>query len=167
MLSYLTHIKDEDKIPYAPEDVVTLAGTDYMLYYNKRKESWIKARAIKAKKGKKPLNRLFREAVSKMESGELLYSELAGTEYRRLLFEPKYMKMLKRKDECVREVAEQDNRKLSIKIENEEITTLDEITANKDWKLAYTYHQKGIKSDLQKQKEGTLKQKNEFYRKLL
>ena len=167
MLSYLTHIKDEDKIPYAPEDVVTLAGTDYMLYYNKRKESWKKARAIKAKKGKKPLNRLFREAVSKMESGELLYSELAGTEYRRLLFEPKYMKMLKRKDECVREVAEQDNRKLSIKIENEEITTLDEITANKDWKLAYTYHQKGIKSDLQKQKEGTLKQKNEFYRKLL
>lgn len=102
MLSYLTHIKDKDKIPYAPEDVVTLAGTDYMLYYNKRKESWKKARAIKAKKGKKPLNRLFREAVSKIESGELFYGDLAGIpEYRKLLFEPKYMKLLQRKIDSV------------------------------------------------------------------
>ena len=39
MLAYLTHIKYEDKIQYPPEAVVTLAGTDYMVHYNKHKES--------------------------------------------------------------------------------------------------------------------------------
>ena len=43
-LSYLTHIKYENKIQYAPEDVVTLAGTDYMDYYDENKESWLKGR---------------------------------------------------------------------------------------------------------------------------
>jgi hypothetical protein len=64
MLAYLTHIKDESKILYAPEDVVTLAGSNYMDYYNQRKERWIKAREIVAKKGGKTLDRLFREAAS-------------------------------------------------------------------------------------------------------
>ena len=149
MLSYLTHIKDEDKIPYAPEDVVTLAGTDYMLYYNKRKESWKKARAIKAKKGKKPLNRLFREAVSKIESGELFYGDLAGIpEYRKLLFEPKYMKLLQRKIDSVIEVARLDYCRLYSKIQNGEVTTLNEIAASDEWKLAYMYHQNLAESAL-------------------
>lgn len=95
MLAYLTHIKDESKIQYAPEDVVTLAGSNYMDYYNQRKERWIKAREIVAQKGGKTLDRLFREAVSKLKSGELFYRELAGVpKYRELLFNAKYQSKL-------------------------------------------------------------------------
>ena len=76
-LSYLTHIKYENKIQYAPEDVVTLAGTDYMDYYNENKERWIKARAIKAKKRVRKLadldwgrlyNKLRNNEISKEEA---------------------------------------------------------------------------------------------------
>lgn len=159
MLAYLTHIKYEKKIQYEPEDVVTLAGSDYVDYFNDNKERWIKARAIIAKKGGKPLDRLFREAIKKLESGELFYGDLAGIpEYRKLLFEPKYMKLLQRKSESVSEVARLDYDRLRNKIQNGEITTLNEITANDEWKLAYMYNQGDIEIVLQKQKEGLIEQ---------
>ena len=93
-----------------------------------------------------------------MESGELFYNELAGTEYRRLLFEPKYMRQLKQRDQCVREVAEQDYWRLHDKIVNGEITVPDEITAIDEWKLAYMCHQENIEIALQNQKAALIKQ---------
>lgn len=48
-LSYLIHIKDEDKYLYDPHDVVTLLGDDYLDIYAHKKLTWEKARAIKAK----------------------------------------------------------------------------------------------------------------------
>lgn len=148
MLSYLTHIKYEKKIPYTPEDVLTLAGIDYMLYYNERKERWIKARAFVAKKGGKTLKRLFQEAAAKMESGELCFADLASTEYRKLLFEYKYLKLLQEKDKSVIIVAESDFARLHNKIKNGEITSMDEIIANDEWKLAYLYNQERTEETL-------------------
>ena len=140
-LAYLTHIKYENKIQYTPEDVVTLAGTDYMDYYNQYKESWIKTRAIIAKEGGKPLKRLLREALAKMETGEIAYRELRGfREYRRLLLDPKYMKLLAKKGKCIEEVARLDKDALVEKIQKNEITSMDEITESEDWKLANKYH---------------------------
>lgn len=157
-LAYLIHIKYKDKKQYVPKAVATLAGTDYVSCYNRDREIWLKGRDVLTVKGGKTLNRLFREAVTKMESGELLYSELAGTEYRRLLFEPKYMKQLKQRGQCVREVAEQDCNLLEEKIKNREITSLDEIIESEDWKLAYKYKKNDILEALQKQKEDLIEQ---------
>lgn len=113
MLAYLTHIKDESKTPYAPEDVITLAGSDYMDYYNERKERWIKAREIVAKKGGKTLDRLFREAVSKLESGELSCEELAGIpEYRKLFLSAKYQRKLEAAGVRVEKLAYLDKERL-------------------------------------------------------
>ena len=76
-----------------------------------------------------------------MESGELFYGDLAGIpEYRKLLFEPKYMKLLQRKIDSVIEVARLDYCRLYSKIQNGEVTTLNEITASDEWKLAYMYN---------------------------
>lgn len=47
MLSYLIHIKDSSKYQYAPEDVTTIVGDNYMGIYAERKEAWEKARAKK------------------------------------------------------------------------------------------------------------------------
>lgn len=159
MLAYLTHIKNESKTPYAPEDVITLAGSDYMDYYNERKERWIKAREIVAKKGGKTLDRLFREAVAKIEKGEISYDDLCDIEeYDRLRLEPTYRKKLESKNACVVEKASEDYRRLLKKISNNEIASLEEITANKKWKLAYMYHQGNIENALQNQKAALIKQ---------
>lgn len=145
MLSYLTHIKYEDKIQYPPEDVVTLVGTDYMDYYNANKERWIKARSIVAKKGGKPLNQLFREAMVKLETGEITYEELCGIEkYDKLRLEPKYRKKLNEKKGCISEKAKEDLMALKGKIENNEITSLAEIAASRKWRLAYLYERENI-----------------------
>lgn len=45
MLAYLTHIKYHKKYQYAPQDVITFAGKDYMEYYRERYEAWMKGRA--------------------------------------------------------------------------------------------------------------------------
>lgn len=147
VLSYLTHIKYMDKLQYDPKKVVTLAGTDYMDYFNERKERWIKARAMVRKN--RPLNSILREAIAKMEKGEISFDELSGVkEYRKLLFEPKYAKQLERKAHCVKEVAEQDYNALCKKINNKEISSLDEVTASEEWKLAYKYRNISIESEL-------------------
>lgn len=139
MLSYLTHIKYEDKIQYAPEDVVTLAGTDYMVHYNKHKESWIKARAIVAKNGGKTLNRRFREAMQKLESGELSCEELAGVpEYRKLFLSAKYQRKLETAAERVRKLAFLDRNRLYKKLQNNEIS-MEEAKTREEYKLAFKY----------------------------
>lgn len=139
MLAYLTHIKYEDKIQYAPEDVVTLAGTDYMAHYNKNKESWIKARAIVAKNGGKPLNRRFREAISKLESGELSCEELAGIpEYRKLFLSAKYQRKLEAAGKRVRKLADLDWNRLYNKLRNNEISK-EEAKTREEYRLAFKY----------------------------
>lgn len=47
MLAYLIHAKDKDKYQYSPDEVVTLAGKDYLEVYHKRKEIWLKGKAKK------------------------------------------------------------------------------------------------------------------------
>lgn len=140
MLAYLTHIKDESKIQYAPEDVVTLDGSNYMDYYNQRKERWIKAREIVAQKGGKTLDRLFREAVSKLKSGELFYRELAGVpKYRELLFNAKYQSKLEAAGKRVAKVAELDLFRLCDRLANNEISK-EEAKTCKEYNLVFKYY---------------------------
>ena len=140
MLVYLIHIKYINLIQYNPEEVITLIGTDYKDHFTQYKKSWLRARTILAEKGGKPLNRLLREAMTKMEAGKIAYSELRGIkEYRKLLFDPKYARQLEQKSQCIVNVAKQDYDALADKIKKEEITSLDEIAANKDWILARKY----------------------------
>lgn len=140
MLSYLTHIKYANKIQYAPEDVVTLAGSDYMDYYNERKERWERAKAIVAKKGGKPLDRLFREAMAEMKSGELSYSELAGiSKYRELLFNAKYQPKLEAAGKRVEKVANIDLTRLCKRLADNEITK-EEAKTCKEYNLVFKYH---------------------------
>lgn len=139
-LSYLIHIKDESKIQYAPEDVVTLAGSDYMDYFNENKERWIKARAFVAKTGGKPLDRRFREAIKKLESGELSCEELAGIpEYRKLFLSAKYQRKLETAGERVEKLATFDWRRLEIKLGNKEISK-EEAKTREEYKLAFKYY---------------------------
>ena len=139
-LAYLTHIKYENKIQYVPEDVVTLAGTDYMDYYNENKEKWLKGRAIVAKKGGKTLDRLFREAVSKLKSGELFYRELAGVpKYRELLFNAKYQSKLEAAGKRVAKVAELDLFRLCDRLANNEISK-EEAKTCKEYNLVFKYY---------------------------
>jgi exonuclease VII small subunit len=140
MLAYLTHIKYENKIQYGPEDVVTLAGTDYMVHYNNHKESWIKARAIVAKKGGKPLDRRFREATQKLESGELSCEELAGIpEYRKLFLSAKYQRKLEAAEKRVRKLADLDWCRLYNKLRNKEISK-EEAKTREEYRLAFKYY---------------------------
>ncbi len=140
-LAYLTHIKYEKKIQYAPEDVVTLAGTDYIDYFNENKERWLKARDIVAKKGGKPLDRRFREAISKLESGELSREELAGIpEYRKLFLSAKYQRKLEAAEKRVRNLASLDQMHLSKKIQNKEISK-EEAKTCEEYKLAFKYRE--------------------------
>ena len=149
VLAYMTHIKYEKKIQYAPEDVVTLAGTDYMECYNENKESWLKGRDFVTKNGGKSLDRLFREAIAKLDREEIAYNELRGIkEYRKLLKNPVYAKKLKDKGRCMADLAKQDCSALCDKIQNREITSLDEIMANKEWKLACMYQKRDIERTL-------------------
>lgn len=48
-LSYLIHIKDEDKMQYEPQDVYTARGTNYLEIWYESKERWLKGRATKKK----------------------------------------------------------------------------------------------------------------------
>ena len=139
-LSYLTHIKDEEKIQYLPDDVVTLAGTDYMDYFNENKERWIKARAIVAKKGRKPIDRCFREAINRLESGELSCEELAGmTEYRKLFLSAKYQRKLEAAVKRVEKLAQLDWWRLCTKVQNNEISK-EEAKTREEYRLAFKYH---------------------------
>ena len=139
MLAYLTHIKDVDKIQYAPGGVVTLAGSDYMDYYNERKERWMEAREIVAKKGGKTLDRLFREAVSKLESGELSCAELAGIpEYRKLFLSAKYQRKLEAVAKRVEKLVELDKKRLQDKYESGEISA-EEARTSDEYKLVFKY----------------------------
>ena len=143
MLSYLTHIKYKDKLQYDPHDVLTLAGPDYMDYYNSRVESWKKAQDKVGKED--PNSRIVRKVIAKMESGEIAFGELSSIpKYRKLLFEPKYMAELKKRAKCVEEVADMDWKILGQKIKSREITSLDEIIASEEWKLAYKHYQEKI-----------------------
>lgn len=138
-LAYLTHIKYENKIQYVPEDVVTLAGSDYMDYYNERKERWERAREIVAKKGGKTLDRLFREAVSKLESGELSCEELAGIpEYRKLFLSAKYQRKLEAAGKRVEKLANLDKQRLKDQYRNGEISK-EEAKTREGYRLAFKY----------------------------
>lgn len=149
-LAYLIHIKEDiDKIHYSPKEIVTLAGSDYTDYFNENRERWERAREIKAKKGGKPLDRRFREAIKKLHDGEIVYAELRGiNEYRELLKNPTYARELLKKARCMANLAEQDYFALLDKIQKKELTSLDEITTNKDWELAYKYYKDKIDFDL-------------------
>lgn len=144
MLSYLIHIKDVSKIQYTPEDVVTLAGSDYMDYYNANKEGWIKrGRAAVAEKGGKTLDHRFREAISKLESGELSCNELAGmTEYRKLFLSPKYQRKLEAAAKRVEKLAYLDKERLKGKCQNGEIS-MEEAKESEEYKLVFKYY-KGL-----------------------
>ena len=149
MLAYLVHIKYKSKIQYAPEDVVTLAGTDYMVYFNTYKARWEKARDIVAKNGGKPLDRHFREVMAKLHDGKIVYDELRRIkEYRELLKNPKYSKKLLEKAKSMGDLANQDYVALLDKIEKKEITSLDEIVTSEEWELAYKYHKNMIEDTL-------------------
>jgi len=139
-LAYLTHIKYEKKIQYAPEDVVTLAGTEYMDYFNENKERWIKARDIVTKKGGKPLDRRFREAIKKLESGELSCDDLAGIpEYRQLLLIAKYQRQLEMTQKMAVKLAFSDWLRLYDKLKNNEISK-EEAATREEYKLAFKYY---------------------------
>ena len=155
-LAYLTHIKYENKIQYAPEAVVTLAGTDYMDYYNANKEGWIKrGRAAVAEKGGKTLDRRFREAEMKLDSGELTYEELADTEeYCELLTNPKYGRKLLTKSNLVKKVCQIHLTNMKKVIADKKIATWEEITASKHFKLLQTY---GYTQDLKSTLETAIK----------
>lgn len=140
MLAYLTHIKYEKKVQYGPEDVVTLAGTDYMVHYSKHKESWIRTRATIAKEGGKPLSRRFREAVSKLESGELSCKELAGIpEYRKLFFSAKYQRKLEAAGKRVEKLSYLDKERLRGKYSSGEIS-MEEARESEEYKLVFKYY---------------------------
>ncbi len=140
MLAYLTHIKYEDKIQYAPEDVVTLAGTDYMDYFNGRKDRWIKARAITEKKDGKTLERIYREALNKLEAGELSCEELAGTpKYRKLFLHPKYQPKLEKAKNRVEKLALLDFRRFKEARDNGEIS-VEEAAKIEEYKLVFKYY---------------------------
>ena len=88
----------------------------------------------------KSLDRLFREAIAKLDREEIAYNELRGIkEYRKLLKNPVYAKKLKDKGRCMADLAKQDCSALCDKIQNREITSLDEIMANEEWKLVCMY----------------------------
>ena len=138
--SYLIHIKDEDKIQYKEEYVVTLAGTDYRDYYNKYRKSWENGREHKAKKGGKPIDRLCREAINKLESGELSYAELFGIpEYHDLLLKGKYQPKLKAAAKRAEETAGYDFCRLCDKIYNGEISK-EEAKTLKEYKYVFKYY---------------------------
>ncbi len=140
MLSYLTHIKYVDKIQYAPEDVVTLAGSDYMDYYNERKKRWIKAREIVAKKGGKTRDRLFRETMEKLDRGELTYNEIALTKGGcALLTDSKYQKKLFTKSGLVTDLAGIHHQNMKKMIENGEINSWEQIEKSEQFKLLQCY----------------------------
>lgn len=150
-LSYLTHIKYEDKIQYPPEDVVTLAGTDYMDYYNANKERWIKARHIVKQNGGKTLKNLYQEAIKKLKNGELTYDEIARTQkYREVFLTPKWRRELKGISEGVIEIVTECEIELGEKIRNKEITSVDMIISNKNYALAYKYRKDSIDSLLRR-----------------
>lgn len=150
-LAYLIHIKYENKIQYAPEAVVTLAGTDYMVRYNKYKESWIKARAIVAKKGGKTRDRLFREAMEKLAHGELTYDELALTKgYCDLLTDSKYQKELSTKSRLAIDLAKIHCKNMKKMIENKEIASWEQIKESEQFKLLQCYgHTQELKDALE------------------
>lgn len=162
MLAYLTHIKDVDKIQYAPEDVVTLAGSDYMDYYNERKEHWIKARETEAKKGGKTRDRLFRETMEKLDRGELTYNEIALTKGGcALLTDSKYQKKLFTKSELVKNLAEINRQNTKKMIENGEINSWEQIEKSEQFKLLQCY---GYIEELKNALEAAIKKglQNEF-----
>ena len=45
MLSYLIHIKYPSKYQYKPQEVLTLAGKDYLARYDDRHKAWMQGRA--------------------------------------------------------------------------------------------------------------------------
>ena len=162
MLSYLTHIKYVDKIQYAPEDVVTLAGSDYMDYYNERKKRWIKAREIVAKKGGKTRDRLFRETMEKLDRGELTYNEIALTKGGcALLTDSKYQKKLFTKSGLVTDLAGIHHQNMKKMIENGEINSWEQIEKSEQFKLLQCY---GYIEELKNTLEAAIKKgvQNEF-----
>lgn len=159
MLSYLTHIKYGNKIQYAPEDVVTLAGTDYMDYYNERSERWKKARPIVAKKGGKTRKRRYQDAEAKLDSGELTYEELADTEeYCDLLTDLDYGRKLRTKSNLVKDACKTHFANIEKAIASKKITTWEEIEAREKFNLLlkYDYEQK-LKKALENELKNALR----------
>lgn len=144
MLAYLIHFKDIDKITYPPQNVVTLAGPDYMNHFNKYEKMWERGREDKARKGGKTLNRRFREAIKKLESGELSCEELAGIpEYRQLFLTENYQRKLEAAEKRVTALAKLDQKRLHNKLQNKEISK-EEAETREEYKLAFKYRSRYI-----------------------
>ncbi|MBS0939836.1 Rep family protein [Lactiplantibacillus plantarum] len=47
LLAYMVHAKDKDKFQYKPQEVITVAGEDYLSLYKRRREVWLRGRATK------------------------------------------------------------------------------------------------------------------------
>ena len=81
MLSYLTHIKYEDKHQYAPTDVATIRGEDYQGVHALRQEAWLKGRASVKRKA---ADELFEELWEKAFNGEIVKEQIdLNDDYRR------------------------------------------------------------------------------------
>ncbi|MBR5163301.1 MAG: hypothetical protein IKW79_04710, partial [Schwartzia sp.] len=79
-LAYLIHIKDTDKHPYSPEEVVSIVvdgeGKSYAEYYKKRRSEWLVGRA---KKNKKKAELKIDEVLGKIRAGEITKRQMLLT----------------------------------------------------------------------------------------
>ena len=92
-----------------------------------------------AKNDGKPLERRFREAITKLESGELTCEELAGmSEHRKLFLSGKYQQKLEAAAKRVKKLAYLDRERLEKKLQNKEISK-EEAKTREEYRLAFKY----------------------------
>lgn len=139
MLSYLIHIKYDTKLQYAPTDVCTLVGTDYLEHYEHYHEKWLKARERISKST--TLEYFYNQAKADIENGLLTYNELSTVdEYRPLILDAKYRNRLKKVEDGVAELARLDSLNLYNMLRDGSIT-LEEINADPKYKAAILRHE--------------------------
>ena len=144
-LSYLIHIKDEDKIQYSPDDVITIIGTPYSDYYKQYYKSWLNGK----KKKSQSISAVYKEAARQIENGEISFDTLATVDkYRKLILDVKYRRKLKNLQDGVDELARQDYLDLSNKIRNKEITSKEEFLKIPKYRIACEKYKDYIDSDL-------------------
>lgn len=144
-LGYLIHIKDEDKIQYSPDDVITIIGTPYCDYYKQYYKSWLNGK----KKKTQSINAVYKEAARQIENGEISFDTLATVDkYRKLILDVKYRRKLKNLQDGINELARQDYFDLSNKIRNKEITSKEELLTIPKYRIAYEHYKNFIDSDL-------------------
>lgn len=133
------HIKYDTKLQYAPTDVYTIEGTDYLEYYERYHEKWLKARERISKST--TLEYFYNQAKADIENGILTYIELSTVdEYRPLILDTKYRNRLKKVEEGVAELALLDSLNLYNMLKDGSIT-LEEINADSKYKAAILRHE--------------------------